>query len=47
MSPLLDRLAVETEGRFDNASISVYSGLAIIPSKMVSLVYKMLRAKKN
>ena len=45
--PLLDHLTVETDGRFDNASISVYSGLAIIPSKMVSLVYKMLRGKKN
>ena len=32
--PLLDHLTVDLD------SISVYSGLAIIPSKMVSLVYK-------
>ena len=28
------------ERRFDHVSISVYSGLVTIPSKMVSLVYK-------
>ena len=38
--PLLDHLTVEIERRFDHGSISVYSGLVIIPSKMVSLVYK-------
>ena len=38
--PLLDHLTVETERRFDHGSISVYSGPVIIPSKMVSLVYK-------
>ena len=38
--PLLDHLAVEIEKRFDHGSISVCSGLVIIPSKMVSLVYK-------
>ena len=38
--PLLDHLIVEIERRFDHGSISVYSGLVIIPSKMVSLVYK-------
>ena len=36
--PLLDHLTVEIERRFDHGSISVYSGLVIIPSKMVSLV---------
>ena len=36
--PLLDHLTVER--RFDHDSISVYGGLVIIPSKMVSLVYK-------
>ena len=38
--PLLDHLTVEIERRFDHGSISVCSGLVIIPSKMVSLVYK-------
>ena len=38
--PLLDHLTVEIERRFDHGSISVYSGLVIIPSKMMSLVYK-------
>ena len=33
-------MTVEIERRFDHGSISVYSGLVIIPSKMVSLVYK-------
>ena len=36
---LLDHLAVEIERRFDHATISVYSGLVIIASKMVFLVY--------
>ena len=38
--PLLDHLPVEIERRFDHVSISVYSGLVIIHSKMVSLAYK-------
>ena len=38
--PLLDHLPVEIERRFDHGSISFCSGLVIIPSKMVSLVYK-------
>ena len=44
---LLNTLTVEIEKEFDIASISVYSGLAIISSKMVSLVYKMLSGKKT
>ena len=43
---LLDHLTVEIE-RFDHASISVYSGLVIIPSKMVSLVHKNVNWKGN
>ena len=38
--PLLDHLTVEIEKRFDHSSISVYSGLVIMPSKMVLLVYE-------
>ena len=40
--PLLDHLTAEIEikRRFDYGSVSVYSGLVIIPSKMMSLVYK-------
>ena len=38
--PLLDHLTVEIERRFDHGSISIYGDLVIIPSKMVSLVYK-------
>ena len=38
--PLLDHLTVEIERRFDHGSISFYSGLVIIPSKMMSLIYK-------
>ena len=40
-------LTVEMEKWFDHASISVYSGLVIIPSKMVSLVYKNVKWKEN
>ena len=36
--PLLDHLTVEIKRIFDHGSISVYSGLVIISSKMVSLV---------
>ena len=38
--PLLDHLTVEIKRIFDHGSISVYSGLVIMSSKMVSLVYK-------
>ena len=38
--PLLDHLPVEIEKRFNHGSISAYSGLVIVRSKMVSLVYK-------
>ena len=40
--PLLDYLTVEIERRFDHGSISVYSGLVIVASKMVFLVYKIV-----
>ena len=40
MTPLLDHLKFEIKRRFDHGSALVYSGLAIIQSKMVSLVYK-------
>ena len=33
-------MTVKIERRFEQGSISVYSGLLIIPSKMMSLVYK-------
>ena len=45
--PLFDHLTVKIERRFGHASISVYSGLVIIPSKMVSLVYKNANWKEN
>ena len=45
--PLLDHLTVEIERRFDHASISVYSGLVNIPSKMVSLVHKNVNWKEK
>ena len=45
--PLLDHLTVEKERRFDHTSVSVYSGLCIIPSKMVSLVYKNVNWKEK
>ena len=46
--PLLDHLTVEIERRFDYASfVSVYIGLVIIPSKMVSLVYKNVNWKEK
>ena len=45
--PLLDYLTAEIERRFSHATISVYSGLFIIPSKMVSLVYKNVNWKEN
>ena len=37
---LLDHLTVEIEKRFNHAYILVSGGLVIVPSKMVSLVYK-------
>ena len=37
---LLDRLTIETKRRFNPSSVSVYSGLVIILSKMVYLVHK-------
>ena len=45
--PLLDHLTVETERSFDRGSISVYSGPVIIPSKMMSLVYKNVNWREN
>ena len=45
--PLLDHLTVEIERRFDHASISVYSGLVNIPSKMASLVHKNVNWKEK
>ena len=38
--PLLHHLTIEIERRFDHASMSVYSGLVIAPSKMMSLIHK-------
>ena len=35
------------ERRFDHTSISVYSGLVIIPSKIVSLVYKNINWRER
>ena len=40
MIPLLDHLRAEIERRSDHAFVSVFSGLVIISSKMVTLVYK-------
>ena len=45
--PLLDHLTLEIEIRFEHGSISVYNGLVIIPSKMVSLVYKNVNWKEK
>ena len=45
--PLGDHLTVEIERRFDRGSISVYSGLGIIPSKLMSSVYKKLIREKR
>ena len=39
-APLFDHLTVKIERRFEQGSISVYSGILIILSKMMSLVYK-------
>ena len=44
---LLDHLTVEIERRFDHASISVYSGLVNIPTKMVSLVHENVSWKEK
>ena len=37
---LLDYLATQLNERFDIASVTAYSGLVIIPSKMISMVHK-------
>ena len=38
--PLLDYLTTQLNERFDSASVMAYSGLVIIPSKMISMVHK-------
>ena len=45
--PLLYHLIVEIYRRFDYASISIYSGLVIIPSKIVLLFYKNVNWKEK
>ena len=45
--PLLDHLRVKIERRFDHGSNSVYNGLVIISSKMVSLIYKNVNWRKR
>ena len=45
--PLLDHLIVEIERKFHHASISGYSCLVVIPSKMVPLVYKNVNWKEK
>ena len=45
--PLLDHWPVEIERRFDHGSISIYSGLVVIPSKMLSLVYKNVNRREK
>ena len=45
--PLLDHWPVEIERRFDHGSISIYSGPVIIPSKMLSLVYKNVNRREK
>ena len=44
---LLDHLTVEIEKTFDHAYILVYGDLVIVPSKMVSLVYKNFNWKEK
>ena len=46
-NPLFDNFTVEIERRFDHVSISVYSGLVIIPSKMAPLVYENVNWKEK
>ena len=38
--PLLDYLTTQLNERFDSVSVTAYSGLVIIPSKMISVVHK-------
>ena len=38
--PLQDYLTTQLNERFDSASVTAYSGLVIIPSKMISMVHK-------
>ena len=45
--PLLDHLTVQIERRFDHGSISLYSGLVIVSSKMVSVVYETVNWREN
>ena len=45
--PLLYHLTVEIQRRFDRACIAVYSSIVIIPSKMVSLVHKIVNWKEK
>ena len=38
--PLLDYFTTQLNERFDSASVMAYSGLVIIPSRMISMVHK-------
>ena len=45
--PLLDYLTTQLNERFDIADVTIYSGLVIIPSKLISMVHKMFAGGKN
>ena len=47
MIPLLDHLRAEIERRSDYVFVSVFSGLVIVSSKMVTLVYKKYTCKEK
>ena len=38
--PLRDYLTTQLNKRFDSGSVTAYSGLVIIPSKMISILHK-------
>ena len=38
--PLLDYLTTQLNERFDSVSVTAYSGLVIVPSKMISMVHR-------
>ena len=38
--PLLDYLTNQLNETFDSAFVTVYTGLVIIPSKMISMVHR-------
>ena len=45
--PLLDHLITELNSRFDFSTVTVYTGLCIVPAKMIYMIHANLNWKKT